>query len=153
MNEYLHQVGLDATFRTFVDWCARHKTQARIQPHYRFTEKLIEGAGTATRPETEVTTARFEVVTDSRKATASGAHLYGREIVSAEAYTFIHREHYMTTLEEMKIAADAFLRDGVTQFYDVGYLYSPEMEVAPSRDLPGLTEFLIGTRGGSTTIT
>ena len=135
VNEYLHQVGLDATFRTFVDWCARHQAQARIQPHYRFTEELIEGAGTATRPETEVTTARFEVVTDPRKATASGAHLYGREIVSAEAYTFIHHEHYMTTLEEMKIAADAFLRDGVTQFYDVGYLYSPEMEVAPSRDL------------------
>ena len=136
VNEYLHQVGLEATFRTFVDWCARHNAQARIQPHYRFTEELIEGAGTATRPETEVTTVRFEVVTDPRKATAAGAHLYGREIVSAEAYTFIHHEHYMTTLEEMKIAADAFLRDGVTQFYDCGYLYSPEMEVAPSRDLP-----------------
>ena len=135
INEYLHELGLETAFRTFVDWCAAHNVQARIQPHYRFTEELIQGAGAATRPETEVTTVRFEVVTDPRKATAAGAHFYGREIVSAEAYTFIHIEHYMTTLAEMKIAADAFLRDGVTQFYDVGYLYSPEMEVAPSRDL------------------
>ena len=36
----------------------------------------------------------------------------------------------------MKIASDAFLRDGVTQFYNHGYLYSPEMHVVPSRDMP-----------------
>jgi hypothetical protein len=137
INEFLHWLGLETTFRTFVDWCASHHVQARIQPHYRFTEELIQGAGATARPETEVTTTRFEVVTDPRKATAAGARFYGREVVSAEAYTFIHQaEHYVATLEEMKIAADAFLRDGVTQFYDAGCLYLPEMEVAPARDLP-----------------
>jgi hypothetical protein len=136
VNEFLHWLGLDTAFRTFIDWANQHHVQARIQPHYRFFVEIIQGAGVTPRPETEVTTRRFAVVADPRKATAAGAHLYGQEIVSAEAYSFIHMERYRTTLEEEKIAADAFLRDGATQFYNIEYLYSPEMHVAPSRDLP-----------------
>ncbi len=136
VNDFLGWLGLDAMFITFIEWCAEHNAAARIQPYYRFTEELIQGAGVTPRPEMEVTTARFEVVADPRKSVAAGAHFYGREIVSAEAYTFIHMERYRTTLEEMKIATDAFLRDGVTQFYNHGYIYSPEMHVAPSRDMP-----------------
>jgi len=136
VNDFLGWLGLQATFRTFIDWCNSHSIQARIQPYYRFTEELIQGAGMTPRPEMEVTTSRFAVVTDPRKAVAAGGHLYGRRIISAEAYTFLHPQRYRTTLEEMKIATDAFLRDGVTQFYNHGYLYSPEMHVAPSRDVP-----------------
>jgi hypothetical protein len=69
-------------------------------------------------------------VADPRKATASGARFYGRDIVSAEAYTFIHPARYRTDLQDLKMANDVFLRDGVTQFYNHGYLGSPEMRVA-----------------------
>lgn len=133
---YLHHLGLKTVFKTFNDWCDAHKVQARIQPHYRFTEELIQGAGSTARPETEVTTARFEPVADPRKATASGARFYGRDIVSAESYTFIHPARYRTDLQDIKIATDAFWRDGITQFYNHGYFASPEMHVAPSRDMP-----------------
>ena len=126
INEYLHHEGLDIFFKTFIEWSAAQKVQARIQPHYRFTEEIIQGAGTAPRPETEVCTTRFETIADPRKATSAGAHFYGREIVSAEAYTFLHDDRYRTTLEEMKIASDAYFRDGVTQLYNHGYFYSPE---------------------------
>ena len=136
LGNYLHQLGLKTIFKTFNDWCDAHKVQARIQPHYRFTEELIQGAGSTARPETEVTTARFEPVADPRKATASGARFYGRDILSAEAYTFIHPARYRTDLQDIKIATDAFLRDGVTQIYNHGYFASPEMHVAPSRDMP-----------------
>jgi len=136
VNEFLSWLGLDTVFKTFAGWCEGHGVQARIQPHYRFTEEIIQGAGMAQRPETEVTTVRFAVLADPRKATAAGARFYGHKILSAEAYTFLHKERYLTTLEEMKIASDAFLRDGVTQFYNHGYIYSPEMHVAPSRDMP-----------------
>lgn len=136
LGEYLSQRGLDTFFKTFGDWCAAHRVQARIQPHYRFTEELVRGAGATARPETEVTTARFEPVADPRKATASGARFYGREIVSAEAYTFIHPARYRTDLQDLKIATDAFLRDGITQFYNHGYFASPEAHVAPGRDMP-----------------
>ena len=59
-----------------------------------------------------------------------------RTIVSAEAYTFLHPERYRTTLEEMKRATDAYLRDGVTQIINHGWTYSEEPEVAPERDMP-----------------
>ncbi len=136
VNDFLGWLGLDATFLTFIDWCGKHNVEARIQPHYRFTEEIIQGAGLAPRPEMEVTTDRFAVVMNPRKQVAAGGHLYGRRIISAESYTFLHTERYRTTLEQMKGATDAFLRDGVTQFYNHGYIYSPEMHVAPSRDMP-----------------
>lgn len=136
LGNYLSRLGLQTVFKTFNDWCDAHHVQARIQPHYRFTEELVQGAGSTARPETEVTTARFEPVADPRKATASGARFYGRDIVSAESYTFIHPARYRTDLADLKIATDAFLRDGITQFYNHGYFASPEMHVAPSRDMP-----------------
>lgn len=136
LGKYLSDLGLNTVFKTFNDWCDSHHMQARMQPHYRFTEEIVQGAGATARPETEVTTARFEPVADPHKATASGARFYGREILSAEAYTFIHPARYRTDLSDLKIATDAFLRDGVTQFYNHGYFGSPEMHVAPSRDMP-----------------
>jgi hypothetical protein len=136
LGNFMGDLGLKTVFKTFDDWCAAHQVQARIQPHYRFTQELVQGAGAIARPETEVSTARFEPTADPRKATASGARFYGREIVSAESYTFIHPDRYRTSLQDMKIATDAFLRDGITQFYNHGYFASPEMHVAPSRDMP-----------------
>jgi len=136
LGHFLSDMGLKTMFKTFEDYCAANKVQARIQPHYRFTEELVQGAGAIARPETEVTTTRFEPNAYPRKSTTSGAKFYGREIVSAEAYTFIHPDRYRTSLQEMKIATDAFLRDGITQFYNHGYFASPELHVAPSRDMP-----------------
>ena len=136
LGKYLSDLGLDTIFKTFNDWCDAHKVQARIQPHYRFTEELVQGAGSTARPETEVTTARFEPVADPHKAEASGARFYGRDILSAESYTFIHPARYRTDLQDLKEATDAFLRDGITQFYAHGYFASPEMHVAPTRDMP-----------------
>jgi len=136
LGQYLSDLGLDTIFKTFNDWCDAHHLQARIQPHYRFMEELVQGAGATARPETEVTTARFDPVADPHKAEASGARFYGRDHLSAEAYTFIYPARYRTGLQDFKIATDAFLRDGVTQFYNHGYFGSPEMHVAPNRDMP-----------------
>jgi len=136
LGHFLSDWGLNTVFKTFDDWCSKHHVQARIQPHYRFTEELVQGAGAIARPETEVTTTRFDPIADPHKATASGARFYGNKILSAESYTFIHPDRYRTSLQDMKIATDAFLRDGVTQFYNHGYFASPEKHVAPSRDMP-----------------
>jgi hypothetical protein len=133
-NEVLHHLALEFCYDPFLAACARLGVKGRMQPHYRFNAELVAGAGRAHQADTEVTTARFETVADPRKATVSGARFAGRPVVSAEAYTFLHRERYRSTLEEMKIASDAFLRDGVTQFWNHGWLFTPEPEVAPTRD-------------------
>lgn len=134
VNDVLHQIALEFCYDPFLEACSRLGVKGRMQPHYRFNAETIAGAARAHQADTEVTTARFETVADPRKATASGARFAGRPIVSAEAYTFLHRERYRSTLEEMKIATDAFLRDGVTQFWNHGWLFTPEPEVAPTRD-------------------
>ena len=135
VNEFLHQIALEFVFEPFLEACRAIGVRARMQPHYRFHEEIIQGAGTAHAPETEVTTARFETVADPRKATVSGARFYGREVVSAEAFTFIHRERYRATPEELKRATDAFLRDGVTRFYNHGWVYSESERLDPALDV------------------
>lgn len=136
VNRFLHDIALDFCFKPFLEACREIGVRGRMQPHYRFNEEIIEGAGLAHVPETEVTTARFETVADPRKATVAGARFYGREVVSAEAFTFLHPQRYRYTLEEMKRATDAFLRDGVTRFYNHGFLYLSEPSVNPACDVP-----------------
>ena len=138
LNEFLHHIGIEAFFKPFLGWCRQYQVDARIQTYHRFPTEVVQSAGITHRPECEMTPTRpyFQVEMNVRKSVSSGAHLYGRPIVSAEAYTFIHRERYRTTLEELKITGDAFLRDGVTQLYNMGYSYSPEKDVSPTRSVP-----------------
>ncbi len=138
VNHFLHHAGLDAFFKPFLTWCGRNGVKGRIQP-YGFTTDILEGAGLTHIPEMEITAGEkdavpwFDTRIGPRKYVASGAHLYGRNVVSVEAYTYIHWETYRATLEELKIASDVFLRDGANKFYNHGYTCSPERDIAPSR--------------------
>ena len=138
VNEFLHHVGLEAFFRTFLDWCETNGVRGRIQP-YGFTTDILEGAGMTHLPEMEITAGEkdavpwFDTRIGPKKYVASGAHLYGRDVVTVEAYTYLHWEPYRATLEELKIASDVFLRCGANKFYNHGYTCSPERDIAPSR--------------------
>ncbi len=141
VNEFLHHQGLKAFFKTFLAWCHDHGIKGRIQP-YGFTTDNIEAAGLTDIPEMEITPGEkdqhpwFDTRIGPKKYVASGAHIYGRPVVSLEAYTYIHWERYRATLEELKIASDGFLRCGATKFYNAGYSLTPEREVAPTRTIP-----------------
>jgi hypothetical protein len=138
VNEFLHHVGLDAFFKTFLDWCDANGVRGRIQP-YGFPTDILEGAGMTHLPEMEITPGEkdavpwFDTRIGPKKYVASGAHLYGRNVVTVEAYTFLHWETYRGAMEEVKIAADGFLRSGANKFYNHGYTCSPERDIAPSR--------------------
>ena len=140
VNEFLHHLGLEVFFKTFLNWCEEHGIEGRIQP-YGFTTDNIEGAGLTHIPEMEITpgekdaAAWFDTRIGPKKYVASGAHIYGRNVISTEAYTFMHWRRYRTTLEELKIASDGYLRSGATKFYNHGYCFSPERDVAPSRTI------------------
>ncbi|MBN1341971.1 MAG: hypothetical protein JXQ73_04785 [Phycisphaerae bacterium] len=138
VNEFLHHVGLDAFFKTFLDCCEANGVQGRIQP-YGFATDILQGAGMAHVPEMEITAGEkdavpwFDTRIGPKKYVSSGAHLYGRSVVTVEAYTYLHWEPYRATLEELKIASDVFLRTGANKFYNHGYTCSPERDIAPSR--------------------
>jgi len=136
VGSFLSNLGMETMVRPLAADARAHNVGMRQQPHYRFTADIIEQSGVFQRPETENTKRSFDPMF-WHKLTTSGAWLYpsdGRKWVSCEAFTFIN-EKYRTTMEEIKRATDLFLRDGVTQFYNHGYFYTPEKELAPSRDL------------------
>lgn len=138
VNEFLHTQGMTAFFATFLDWCERHGVRARIQP-YGFVTDNIEGAGAAHIPEMEITAGEkdavpwFDTRIGPKQYVASGAHLYGRNIVSAEAFTYLHWEPYRATLEELKIATDGYFYTGANKIYNHGYIASPEEGIIPTR--------------------
>jgi len=135
IGRFLHQLGMEGVTAGLSDWCAEAGVHMRQQPHYRMTTDIIAASGVFQRPETENTKFSFDPVF-WHKLTTSGAWLYPskeKKWVSCEAFTFINLK-YRTSMEEIKRASDLFLRDGVTQFYNHGYFYTPEMEIAPSRD-------------------
>ena len=141
VNEFLHKTGLNAFYKSFLGWCEAHHIKGRIQT-YGFNPDNIESAGLAHIPEMEITSGEkdqadwFDTRIGPKKYVSSGAHLYGRKVVSAEVYTFIHWERYRETLEELKIASDGYLLAGATKFYNHGFNFLPEQEVAPSRSIP-----------------
>ncbi len=141
VNDFLHKTGLKVFFRTFLGWCEEHHIQGRIQA-YGFNTDNIEASGMTHIPEMEITAGEkdaadwFDTRIGPKKYVASGAHLYGRKVVSAEVYTFIHWERYRETLEELKIASDGYLLSGATKFYNHGFNFSPEKIVSPTRSLP-----------------
>jgi len=138
VNAFLHARGMEAFFQTFLDWCERHGVQGRIQP-YGFVTDNIEGAGKAHIPEMEVTAGEkdavpwFDTRIGPKQYVASGAHLYGRNIVSTESFTYLHWEPYRATLEELKAATDGYLLAGANQFYNHGFIASPERGIVPTR--------------------
>ena len=138
VNEFLHEQGMEAFFQVFLDWCERHGVRGRIQP-YGFVTDIMEGAGKTHFPEMEITPGEkdalpwYDTRIGPRAYVASGAHLYGRTIVSTEAFTYLHWEPYRATLEELKIATDGFLCAGANKFYNHGYIASPERDIVPTR--------------------
>jgi hypothetical protein len=139
VNQFLHEQGMKAFFGVFLGWCSAHGVKGRIQA-YGFVTDNIEGAGTADLPEMEITPGEKDAVPwfdnriGPREYVASGAHLYGRNVVTTEAFTFLHHEPYRETLEELKISTDGYLRAGANKFYNHGFIASPERDaIVPTR--------------------
>ncbi|MBW8901984.1 MAG: glycoside hydrolase, partial [Massilia sp.] len=55
----------------------------------------------------------------------SAAHLYGRPVVSAETWTWLHSPAFAATPLDMKAEADRMLLQGVNQFVGHGWPYTP----------------------------
>jgi hypothetical protein len=84
------------------------------------TPQLIEGEGM-----------QWQQFSYCRWAT-SAAHLYGRNVVSAETWTWLHSPAFRATPLDMKTEADRMFLLGVNQFVGHGWPYSP-----PSAGEPG----------------
>jgi hypothetical protein len=61
----------------------------------------------------------------------SAAHLFGRNVVSAETWTWLHSPAFRATPLDMKAEADRMFLLGVNQFVGHGWPYSPPSEGEP----------------------
>ena len=152
----LYEDNFVAVFR---GWAAEHGVPFRIQSYgtppamissYRRAD-LFEGEGWGW---TELTQTRWA---------SSAAHLYGRDVVSSETWTWVHSPSYRATPLDLKGEAHEHLLAGVNQFIGHGWPYSPNGPVpggrpprAPPKAAPAAwagsstppAPWMTGTRGG-----
>jgi hypothetical protein len=115
----------------FQKWCHQHHVLARVQAYgqppaqlssYRFVD-LPEG-------EQGDEAGHWNHFTASRWASSAG-HLYGKPVISAEAWTWIHSLPFRATPLDLKATADEYFLAGINQFVAHGWPYSPPGEPEP----------------------
>ncbi len=108
-------------------WAARRGVRFRLQGYgtppatlssYRSAD-LFEGEGWG-----------WQDLTPSRWASSAG-HLYGRDVISAEVWTWVHSPSFRATPLDLKGEAHEHLLSGINQLVGHGWPYSPS-------DAPGL---------------
>jgi len=127
MGRTLTELVEDGFVATFRDWAHEHGVRFRLQgygepPIAMSANRLvdcIEGEG-----------AGWKGITQTRWAT-SAAHLYDRELVSTETWTWTHSPSFRATPLDLKGEAHEHLLMGSTLFVGHGWPYSPP-------DVPGL---------------
>ena len=111
-------------------WAASRGVSFRIQSYgtppatvssYRFAD-MFEGEGW-----------RWREITQTRWASSAG-HLYGRDVVSAEIWTWVHSPSFRATPLDLKGEAHEHLLNGINLLIGHGWPYSPA-------DAPGLGWF------------
>ncbi|HJY43772.1 MAG TPA: glycosyl hydrolase, partial [Propionibacteriaceae bacterium] len=111
-------------------WAASRGVPFRIQSYgtppatissYRFAD-MFEGEGWG-----------WKEITQTRWASSAG-HIYGRDVVSAEIWTWVHSPSFRATPLDLKGEAHEHLLNGINQLVGHGWPYSPA-------DAPGLGWF------------
>jgi hypothetical protein len=145
-----------AYIRRWVEWAHAKGSLARNQAHGA-PGNLLDTYAAADIPETEVFRKMDEAMMARLKLASSAAHLSGRKLSSAEAFTWLG-EHFETPLSLVKRAADWLYLSGVNHVLFHGIPYSPAAEPWPGyqfyasvnfgpegglwRDLPALNGYL-----------
>ncbi len=62
---------------------------------------------------------------------ASGAHVYGQNLIANEAYTWLRQPRYLTTLQDLKAGSDVQFLAGVNVIIGHGFSYSPDESGVP----------------------
>jgi hypothetical protein len=109
------------------DWAKAHHTQFRSQT-YGEPDVSLSSNRLVALPEGEGP--QFRQFSFTRLATSAG-HLYGRPVISAETWTWLHSPAFSATPLDMKAEADRMLLEGVNQFVGHGWPYTPPGTLEP----------------------
>ncbi len=113
------------------DWAKAHKTQFRSQTYGEPAVTLADEAIPAL-PEGEGP--QWRQFSFTRWA-SSASHLYGRQVTSAETFTWLHSPVFSATPLDMKVEADRMFLSGVNQVIGHGWPYTPPAVADPGWNL------------------
>jgi hypothetical protein len=112
-----------AYLKAWHDWAASHGSLTRNQAHGS-PGNLLDHYAVADIPETEIFRHVAHEQIPMLKFATSAAHLTGRNLVSAESFTWLG-EHFQVTPAALKEAADFLWLGGVNHLFFHGIPYSP----------------------------
>jgi hypothetical protein len=107
----------------WTQWCHNHGSLSRNQAHGA-PANLVDLYAAADIPETEIFGEVNENNIPMLKFAASAAHLKAGTLVSSESFTWL-REHFQTSLAEVKTVTDLLFLAGVNHIFFHGIPYSP----------------------------
>lgn len=121
------ELTIENFYDILTDFAHEHGGISRIQAHGTWGDILrVYAAADIPEGETFGDHRKLEVNTIHRRLAASAGHIYGKNIISNETFTWLKRPRFTETLEEMKAAVDAVFCDGINMIVNHGYAYSPE---------------------------
>ena len=109
------------------EWAHAHKTLFRSQT---YGEPAVSMSSNRLVDLPEGEGAQFRTFSFTRLATSAG-HLYGRNVISAETWTWLNSPAFSATPLDMKAEADRMLLQGVNQFIGHGWPYTPPGAAEP----------------------
>lgn len=125
-------------------WCHKHGGLSRNQAHGG-PGNILDAYAAADIPECEIYTRYDPRHRPFLKMSSSAAHLTGRNLVSAESFTWL-REHFQTPLSTIKPAADFLFLTGVNHLIYHGTPFSPKDAPWPGWQFYASVNF--GPQGG-----
>lgn len=128
----ISELALENFYTPLNQWAHQNEFQTRVQAHGTPAD-IIEAYGLMDFPEAEAygEQDRRHISIRDRKLASSAAHLFGRNQISAESFTWLRCPAFLVTLENMKAAADALYLDGINQIYYHGVPLSPSWADPP----------------------
>ncbi len=121
-RETISDLLVDRFMPPWVNWVHAHGALVRNQAHGS-PGNLLDLYAAADIPETEMFNRDREILVS--KFASSAAHVAGRNLVAAEAGTWI-AEHFTETLGELKRLIDEMFVSGVNHIFYHGTCYSPD---------------------------
>ena len=108
------------------DWAQQHHTLFRSQT-YGFPPVTLSSNQYADLPEGEgkASLMMWREFSDVRWA-ASAGHLFGRNVISSETWTWLHSPAFRATPLDLKAEADLHFLQGINQLVGHGWPYSPD---------------------------
>ncbi len=108
------------------DWAQQHHTLFRSQT-YGFPPVTLSSNRYADLPEGEgkASLMMWREFSDVRWAAAAG-HLFGRNVISSETWTWLHSPAFRATPLDLKAEADLHFLQGINQLVGHGWPYSPD---------------------------